>query len=161
MNPTEWMKKQDQLRNAWERISGIQGQSQLRVLSHQREGLVRPKNLYFVSGRLANITPKIRFLNVRSSFVSGRLVAMTWYQRCFVERRQVACLFHMRRLDRGSRVICFYPKELENNYYRLLAYYILTIFWELLITNYQNMVIQRGAHGRRRWWRRLNNIIGG
>ena len=42
-------------------------------------------------------------------------------------------------------MIRFYPKELEDNYYRLLAYYILTIFWELLITNYQNMVIQRGA----------------
>ena len=84
----------------------------------------------------ALLGPKIRFLNFCSSFVSGRLVAAatTWYQRCFVERRQVACLFHMRRLDRGSRVICFYPKELENNYYRLLAYYILTIFWESLIT---------------------------
>ena len=77
--------------------------------------------------------------------ILGRFVATTWYQPCFVERRQVACLFHMRRLDRGSRVICFYPKELENNYYSLLAYNLLTIFWKLLITNYQNMVISDGC----------------
>ena len=132
------------------------GQSQLQVLSHQREGLLRPKNLYFVSGRLTDITPERLFWDLK--FDSWTPCSN---QPCFVERRQVACLFHMRRLDRGSRVICFYPRELENNYYRLLAYYILTIFWELLITHYQNMVIQRGANGRRGWRRRLNNIIGG
>ena len=147
MNPTEWMKKNKtkfEMHERNSRISGIHGHwtksitgplTPERGPSQTEKSIFCQRTPYKYHTWKALLGPKIL----------GRFVATTWYQPCFVERRQVACLFHMRRLDRGSRVICFYPKELENNYYSLLAYNLLTIFWKLLITNYQNMVISDGC----------------
>ena len=63
------MKKQDQVRDAFMReIQGYQAymdKVNYRSLTPEIDGLLRPNNLYFVSGRLTDITPERLFWDLK------------------------------------------------------------------------------------------------